>query len=83
MAYQSGGITIVGAFLDHIAPRRLFENLEYEEVNYQHLCSKCHSQKMALEARIDDKDEWLREFVDGRLKFICEGAKRLELLRFL
>ncbi|WP_394369592.1 HNH endonuclease [Echinicola shivajiensis] len=72
-----------GAYLDHIAPSRLFKELEYEEYNFQHLCPKCHSQKTALEARIDDKDEWLKEFTDDRLKFICEGGKRLELIKFL
>lgn len=44
--------------IDHVRPRRLYPELEYDTNNLIGSCHRCHNRKSARESRISTRDEF-------------------------
>ena len=77
------GFVEAGEIVDHIIPRSLCTDLEFEWLNLQTLSFKSHQQKTAQSHRIDTLAEFIKEMEDGKLMYICTEEKRIKLLELV
>ncbi|ERM80216.1 hypothetical protein P872_14095 [Rhodonellum psychrophilum GCM71 = DSM 17998] len=83
------GFVNAGKIADHIIPRSICEDLEYEVDNIQILCedfeggTNCHSQKTAQSRNIKLIESFIDEMENGKLQYICTEKKKKKLFELL
>lgn len=77
------GIIEAGVIVDHIIPRRLAEELEFEWNNLQTLSFLSHQQKTAQGQKIDNLEGYIHHMKKGKLQNICTEEKKEKLFKLL
>lgn len=57
------GVVKTAEIVDHLRPRRLYPELEWEEKNFSPVCSECHRKKSGKESQIKERGTWEEKMI--------------------